>query len=82
MTQTKEDRLGRLREAVVGLPSGSRLIAALEAKNSVAAPIDLIIAVVNEAKGQKSAIETAAPTRVDLGQSSSLIPQLQFLTPR
>ena len=83
MTQMEESRLGRLTEAVAGLPSGNKLIAALEeATNNAAVPIDIITAVVTEARASNSVATAPTPARADLSQASSLIPQLQFLTPR
>ncbi|KAL4520836.1 hypothetical protein Ndes2526B_g00027 [Nannochloris sp. 'desiccata'] len=82
MTQLQEDRLAPLKEAVAGLPSGNKLIAALEAAdNSRAAPVELITSVVIEAKSQ-SVNAAAAAARVDLSNATSLISQMQFISPR
>jgi hypothetical protein len=80
MTQLQEDRLGPLKEAVTGLPSGNKLITALQA-DSKAAPVELITAVVIEAKAQ-NANGSAATARVDLSNATSLISQRQFISPR
>jgi hypothetical protein len=81
MTQIQPDRLAPLKEAVAGLTSGNKLIAALEAAgNSSAAPVELITSVVIEAKSQKGNVAAAA--RVDLSNATSLISQMQFISPR
>ena len=83
MTQLQEDRLGPLKEAVAGLPSGNKLITALQADSK--APVDLITAVVVEAKAQgiaQNANGAAATARVDLSNATSLISQMQFISPR
>lgn len=85
MTQTQEDRLAPLKEAVAGLPSGNKLIAALEASDSKPAPVQLITSVVIEAKAQGAAQNgngVAGAARVDLSNATSLISQLQFISPR
>jgi hypothetical protein len=82
MTQTQEDRLAPLKEAVAGLPSGNKLIAALEASdNAKGAPVELITSVVIEAKLQ-GGNGTDAAARVDLSNATSLISQMQFISPR
>ena len=85
MTQMQEDRLGPLKQAVAGLPSGNKLIAALEAPDSKAAPVELITSVVIEAKSQGGAQNdsgAASTARVDLSNATSLISQMQFISPR
>jgi hypothetical protein len=81
MTQLHRDRLAPLKEAVAGLPSGNKLIAALEGSESKAAPVELITAVVIEAKTQNGG-GPAASARVDLSNATSLIAQMQFISPR
>jgi len=82
MTQLQADRMAPLKEAVAGLPSGNKLIAALEAAdNSNAAPVELMTAVVIEAKNQMGNGSTVA-ARVDLSNATSLISQMQFISPR
>lgn len=82
MTQIQQDRLAPLKEAVAGLPSGNKLIAALEASDSKAsAPVELITSVVIEAKTQNGN-GAASTARVDLSNATSLITQMQFISPR
>lgn len=80
MSQIK-DSLSRLRAAVAGLPSGPKLIAALESAATPATPIDLITSTVNEAKAGGGE-NGGAPARVDLTGACSLVPALQFVSPR
>lgn len=83
MTQSNSDTLSRLRDAVAGLPSGPKLIAALEqAADPSTAPVELIASVVTEAKANRGAENGGAPARLDLAGAASLIPALSFVAPR
>ena len=84
MAQEHADKVGQLKAAVAGLPSGSLLISALEAAPTVpGSVIELVIKVLHEVKGSPAAANGGAPAvRRSLETAASVINQLMFLSPR
>ena len=78
-----EDHLSRLRAAVAGLPSGTKLITALVgAPETKTEHIELITTVVTEAKTKGAAANASATRTADLSTATSVISQLSFILPR
>lgn len=84
MTQEQADRLGRLRAAVVGLPSGGKLITAVnQLPNVPTDTLDIFASVVEEAKqSAKAPAEGAVVPRRTMDGATSVIKQLMFISPR